>query len=65
MKATPCPDEKFTGAQAGHRHAGGDAGGGVLGFRLDEDQRRSEMLRWPAAEASAQYSPICVDGVMG
>jgi hypothetical protein len=27
------------GAQAGHRHAGGDAGGGVLGFRLDEDQR--------------------------
>jgi hypothetical protein len=27
------------GAQAGHRHAGGDAGGGVLGLRLDEDQR--------------------------
>ena len=26
-------------AQAGHRHAGGDAGGGVLGLGLDEDQR--------------------------
>ncbi len=27
------------GAQAGHRHAGGDRGGGVLALGLDEDQR--------------------------
>ena len=26
---------------------------------------RPEMFRCPAAAASAQYSPICVDGVIG
>ncbi len=26
---------------------------------------RPEMLMWPAAAASAQNSPICVDGVIG
>ena len=26
---------------------------------------RSDILMWPAAAASAQYSPICVDGVIG
>jgi hypothetical protein len=26
---------------------------------------RSAMFRCPAAAASAQYSPICVDGVIG
>src|SRR3982751_5563614 len=26
---------------------------------------RPEMLRWPLAASSAQYSPICVEGVMG
>ncbi len=32
---------EIRGAKAGHGHAGGDPGGGVFAFRLDEDQRTS------------------------
>jgi len=52
-------------AQAGHGHAGGDTGGGVLGFRFSEDQRPAGDVDMAGGNRSAQYSPICVDGVIG
>ena len=65
MKATPWPDEKFTARRpviampaVTPAAACSDSGSMKISGLF-------EMLRWPLATSSAQYSPICVEGVIG
>jgi hypothetical protein len=65
MKATPCPDEKLTArrpviAMPAVTPAAACSDSGSMKIR-----GLSEIFRCPAATSSAQYSPICVEGVIG
>jgi hypothetical protein len=65
MKATPCAEEKLLArspviAMPAVTPAAACSDSGSMKI-----SGLFEMLRWPLATSSAQYSPICVEGVIG
>jgi hypothetical protein len=65
MKATPCADEKLLArspviAMPAVTPAAACSDSGSMKI-----SGLFEMLRCPLATSSAQYSPICVEGVIG
>ncbi len=65
MKATPCADEKLVARRPVMAMPAVTPAAACSDSGSTKISGLSEMFRWPAATSSAQYSPICVDGVIG
>jgi hypothetical protein len=65
MYAMPWPDEKLAARSPVMAIPAVTAAAACSPSGSTKISRRPETFRWPAAAASAQYSPICVEGVIG
>ncbi len=65
MKATPCADEKLVARRPDIDMPAVTAAAACSDSGSTNTSGRPETLTCPFAVSSAQYSPICVDGVIG
>ncbi len=65
MNATPCADEKLTARRPVMAMPAVTPAAACSDSGSRKIRGRPDMLTCPAAAASAQYSPIWVEGVMG
>ncbi len=61
----PCPEEKFAARRPVIARPAVTAAAACSPSGSMKISGRPETLMWPWATASAQYSPICVEGVIG